>query len=138
MCIGALQLETDEKEMRREISYAIKNQLGVRCVCVEVVILCRAVTHILPPFLLLLLLLRLRVGLFTPDMAFEEIVKRQIQKLLQPALKCVDMVSGELGAVVQKCAEGVSMLSKERSILSSLFLSLPLPPADGEVPTAEG
>lgn len=121
MCIGALQLETDEKEMRREISYAIKNQLGVRCVCVEVVILYRAVTHILPPLLLLLLLLR--VGLFTPDMAFEEIVKRQIQKLLQPALKCVDMVSGELGAVVQKCAEGVSMLSKERSILSSLFLS---------------
>ena len=69
----------------------------------------RIVTHIppsLPP--------SLRVGLFTPDMAFEEIVKRQIQKLLQPALKCVDMVSGELGAVVQKCAEGVSMLSEER------------------------
>ena len=49
-----------------------------------------------------------RVGLFTPDMAFEEIVKRQIKKLLQPSLKCVDMVSNELGAVVQKCAEGVS------------------------------
>ena len=65
----------------------------------------RIVTHIPPS---------LRVGLFTPDMAFEEIVKRQIQKLLQPALKCVDMVSGELGAVVQKCAEGVSMLSEER------------------------
>ena len=41
-------------------------------------------------------------------MAFEEIVKRQIKKLLQPSLKCVDMVSNELGAVVQKCAEGVS------------------------------
>ena len=25
-----MQLETDEKEMRREISYEIKNQLGVR------------------------------------------------------------------------------------------------------------
>ena len=51
-----------------------------------------------------------RVGLFTPDMAFEEIVKRQIKKLLQPALKCVDMVSSELGAVVQKCSENVSVL----------------------------
>ena len=51
-----------------------------------------------------------RVGLFTPDMAFEEIVKRQIRKLLQPGLKCVDMVSSELGAVIQKCAEGVSVL----------------------------
>ena len=26
----SLQLETDEKQMRREISYEIKNQLGVR------------------------------------------------------------------------------------------------------------
>ena len=26
----AVQLETDEKEMRREIGYEIKNQLGVR------------------------------------------------------------------------------------------------------------
>ena len=33
VCSGVLQLETDEKEMRKEISYAIKNQLGVRCVC---------------------------------------------------------------------------------------------------------
>ena len=42
-------------------------------------------------------------------MAFEEIVKRQIKKLLQPALKCVDMVSTELGTVVQKCSAGVSL-----------------------------
>ena len=48
------------------------------------------------------------MGLFTPDMAFEEIVKRQIKKLLQPALKCVDMVSTELGSVIQKCSENVS------------------------------
>ena len=64
--------------MRKEITFAIKNQFGVR------------------------------VGLFTPDMAFEAIVKTQIDKLLQPALKCVDMVSSELGEVVQKCGEGVS------------------------------
>jgi len=71
-------LDTDEKQLRREIMLNIKNQLGVR------------------------------VGLFTPDMAFEAIVKEQIVKLLPPSLKCVDMVSTELGSVIQKCAEGVS------------------------------
>jgi dynamin GTPase len=72
-----VQLETDEKKLRKEIMFTIKNQLGVR------------------------------VGLFTPDMAFESIVKSQIDKLLKPSLKCVDLVSTELGAVIQKCGEGV-------------------------------
>ena len=70
-----MQLETDEKKLRKEILFTIKNQLGVR------------------------------VGLFTPDMAFESIVKEQIHKLLNPSLLCVDMVSSELGNVIQKCAE---------------------------------
>lgn len=73
-----LQLETDDKELRKVITISIKNQLGVR------------------------------VGLFTPDMAFEDVVKDQIRKLVQPAMKCIDMVSTELGEVVQKCGEGVS------------------------------
>lgn len=72
-----LQLERDEKQLRKQITFTIKNQLGVR------------------------------VGLFTPDMAFEAIVKDQIQKLLSPSLKCVDMVCSELSTVVQKCGEGV-------------------------------
>ena len=49
-----------------------------------------------------------RVGLFTPDMAFEQIVKRQIEKLVVPSLKCVDMVFTELSEVVKTCALGVS------------------------------
>ncbi len=73
-----LQLETDDKELRKVITISIKNQLGVR------------------------------VGLFTPDMAFEDVVKDQIRKLVQPAMKCIDMVSTELGEVVQKCGDGVS------------------------------
>ena len=71
-------METDEKKLRKEITINIKNQLGVR------------------------------VGLFTPDMAFESIVKEQIQKLLNPSLMCVDLVSTELGAIIQKCANVVS------------------------------
>ena len=49
------------------------------------------------------------MGLFTPDMAFEAIVKEQIVKLLPPSIKCVDLVSTELNDVVQKCSEGVSI-----------------------------
>lgn len=76
--LPTLQLETDGKELHKVITISIKNQLGVR------------------------------VGLFTPDMAFEDVVKDQIRKLVQPAMKCIDMVSTELGEVVQKCGDGVS------------------------------
>lgn len=52
-----------------------------------------------------------RVGLFTPDKAFDVLMKRQIARLLEPSLMCVDMVSTELGAIIQKCSEGVSRLA---------------------------
>uniref|UniRef100_A0A671MFD9 Dynamin-2 n=1 Tax=Sinocyclocheilus anshuiensis TaxID=1608454 RepID=A0A671MFD9_9TELE len=64
----------DEKELRREISHAIKNVHGVR------------------------------TGLFTPDLAFETIVKKQIRKLKEPSLKCVDLVVSELTTLVRKSA----------------------------------
>ncbi|KAI2668963.1 Dynamin-2 [Labeo rohita] len=35
-------------------------------------------------------------GLFTPDMAFEAIVKKQLIKLKEPCLKCIDLVIQEL------------------------------------------
>ena len=46
-------------------------------------------------------------GLFTPDMAFEAIVKKQIEQLKAPMLKCVDMVVEELSKVVHSCSERV-------------------------------
>ena len=49
----------------------------------------------------------MRVGLFTPDMAFEVITKNGIEKLQSPAMKCVDMVSNELLTVIKNCADGV-------------------------------
>ncbi|XP_043844813.1 dynamin-1 isoform X2 [Dromiciops gliroides] len=69
-----VKMEFDEKELRREISYAIKNIHGIR------------------------------TGLFTPDLAFEAIVKKQVQKLKEPTLKCVDMVVSELTATIRKCS----------------------------------
>ena len=70
-----VKMEFDEKELRREIAYAIRNIHGIR------------------------------VGLFTPDMAFEAIVKKQISRLKEPSLKCVDLVITELGNVVRRCTD---------------------------------
>lgn len=42
-------------------------------------------------------------------MAFEAVVKKQIDKLKGPSLKCVDMVISELTNVVHKCSSKVSM-----------------------------
>ncbi|XP_075793169.1 dynamin-3 isoform X8 [Pelodiscus sinensis] len=70
-----VKMEFNEKELRREISYAIKNIHGIR------------------------------TGLFTPDMAFEAIVKKQIVKLKGPCLKSVDLVMQELINTVKKCTK---------------------------------
>ncbi|KAF1613536.1 UNVERIFIED_CONTAM: Dynamin-2, partial [Eudyptes pachyrhynchus] len=67
-----VKMEFDEKDLRREISYAIKNIHGV-------------------------------TGLFTPDLAFEAIVKKQVVKLKEPCLKCVDLVIQELINTVRQC-----------------------------------
>ncbi|XP_064165449.1 dynamin-1a isoform X17 [Anguilla rostrata] len=70
-----VKMEFNEKELRKEISYAIKNIHGIR------------------------------TGLFTPDLAFEAIVKKQIQKVKEPCLKCIDMVVSELTSTIRKCSE---------------------------------
>ncbi|KTF83047.1 hypothetical protein cypCar_00030046, partial [Cyprinus carpio] len=59
-------------------------------------------------------------GLFTPDLAFEAIVKKQIQKLNGPCLKCIDMVVSELVFTIRKCSEKV--FSQKQSILQSRSL----------------
>jgi len=49
-----------------------------------------------------------RTGLFTPDLAFEAIVKKQVIKLKDPCLKCVDLVVTELATLIRKCTEKVN------------------------------
>ena len=73
-----VKMSCDEKDLRREISFAIRNIHGIR------------------------------VGLFTPDMAFEAIVKKQIAQLKEPILKCIDLVVQELSSVVRLCTDKVS------------------------------
>lgn len=54
-----------------------------------------------------------RTGLFTPDMAFETIVKKQVKKIKEPCLKCVDMVISELINTVRQCTKKVTGGSME-------------------------
>uniref|UniRef100_A0A8C4MR86 Dynamin-2 n=1 Tax=Equus asinus asinus TaxID=83772 RepID=A0A8C4MR86_EQUAS len=79
-----VKMEFDEKELRKEISYAIKNIHGIR------------------------------TGLFTPDLAFEATVKKQVQKLKEPSIKCVDMVVSELTATIRKCSEKLQQYPRLR------------------------
>ncbi|XP_033827682.1 dynamin-3 isoform X1 [Periophthalmus magnuspinnatus] len=79
-----IRIVFDEKELRREISHAIKNVHGVR------------------------------TGLFTPDLAFEAIVKKQIIKLKTPCIKCVDMVIQELINTVRQCTNKLNSYPRLR------------------------
>ncbi|XP_037036300.1 dynamin isoform X6 [Bradysia coprophila] len=79
-----VKMSCDEKDMRREISFAIRNIHGIR------------------------------VGLFTPDMAFEAIVKKQIAQLKEPILKCIDLVVQELSSVVRLCTDKMSRYPRLR------------------------
>jgi len=64
-----VRMEFDEKELRKEIAFAIRNIHGVR------------------------------VGLFTPDRAFDMVTKAQISKLKPPSIKLVDLVCQELMSI---------------------------------------
>ncbi|XP_040355789.1 dynamin-1 isoform X1 [Ixodes scapularis] len=88
-----VKMEFDEKELRKEIAFAIRNTHGIR------------------------------VGLFTPDMAFEAIVKKQIAKLKEPSIKCVDLVVAELGNVVRRCAEKMSRYPRLREETERIITS---------------
>ena len=63
----------DEKHLRKEIKIVIQNIRGVR------------------------------TGLFTPDMAFERIVKEQVEQLVSAPLNLVDQVTGEIVNAVRTC-----------------------------------
>lgn len=69
-----------------------------------------------------------RTGLFTPDMAFETIVKRQIGKIKEPCTKCVDMVISELVNTVRQCTKKVKKKQKIELylLLSTLIHKVPL------------
>ena len=81
---------------------------GRLTLCPLCCIICHGIRYI--PFLNVpsLFIKGIRVGLFTPDMAFEAIVKKQIARLKEPSLKCIDLVVQELTNVVRTVADKVS------------------------------
>ncbi|RCN33354.1 dynamin family protein [Ancylostoma caninum] len=88
-----VKMEIDEKEMRKEIQFAIRNIHGIR------------------------------VGLFTPDMAFEAIAKKQIARLKEPSLKCVDLVVNELANVIRQCAECLARYPRLRDEIERIVVT---------------
>ncbi|KAM9796690.1 dynamin 3a isoform X2 [Syngnathus typhle] len=78
------KIKCDERKLRMEIAYAIRNIHGVR------------------------------TGLFTPDMAFQAIVKKQISKLKIPCFGFVDMVCKELVSTIYECFNKLSSFPKLR------------------------
>lgn len=74
----------DEQQLRREIAFAIKNATGIR------------------------------IGLFTPDQAFTAIVRKQIERLRDPAIECLRWVTVELNSLIAKCAERMSRYPRLR------------------------
>ncbi|KAF5403761.1 Dynamin GTPase [Paragonimus heterotremus] len=79
-----LKIQFDEKTLRKEIGIAIQNIHGVR------------------------------PGLFTPDKAFDATVRKLIEKLRPPSMKCVDLVVGKLTDVVQLCGERMARFPRLR------------------------
>lgn len=79
-----VKIESDARMLRQEINYAIRNIHGVR------------------------------TGLFTPDMAFETIVKKKISNLKGPCIQFIDMVSQELITTVNQCISKLSSFPKLR------------------------
>lgn len=53
-------------------------------------------------------------------MAFEAIVKKQIERLKEPSLKCVDLVVNELASVVRGCAECVNRYPRLRDCVEQI------------------
>lgn len=88
-----VKMEIDEKEMRREIQFAIRNIHGVQ------------------------------VGLFTPDKAFKFIAKKQIARLREPSQKCVDLVVNELANVVRQTAESLARYPRLRDEIERIVVT---------------
>ncbi|KAI6646167.1 Dynamin-1 isoform X10 [Oopsacas minuta] len=76
------RVEYNERKLRKEIGFAIKTSQGFAG------------------------------GIFTPDIAFDSIVKGLINKMKEPSLRCVDLVINELGQNIKKSAQELSRFPK--------------------------
>ena len=67
-----------------------------------------------------------RPSLFVPEISFELLVKRQVRRLEEPSLRCVELVHEEMQRMIQHCGTQVTLVfilpifSAPRPILPSL------------------
>lgn len=62
-----------------------------------------------------------RPALFVPEVSFELLVKRQIRRLEEPSLRCVELVHEEMQRIVQHCGLNTQV---QLSCLLILFIYL--------------
>ena len=55
-----------------------------------------------------------------PEVSFELLVKRQIRRLEEPSLRCVELVHEEMQRIIQQCGAQVS--SARKFILYFIFI----------------
>ncbi|XP_050312820.1 dynamin-like [Anthonomus grandis grandis] len=88
-----VKMEWNEFELRKQIAIAICNIHGIR------------------------------IGLFTPDLAFDAIVKKQIERLKDPCIKIVDLVVAELLNIIHLCTERMSRYPRLRDLVERIVSS---------------
>lgn len=62
-----------------------------------------------------------RPALFVPEVAFELLVKRQIRRLEEPSLRCVELVHEEMQRIIQHCGTQVSNAANEYFVFCLSF-----------------
>lgn len=54
-----------------------------------------------------------RPALFVPEVSFELLVKRQMKRLEEPSLRCVELVHEELQRIIQHCSSYSTQVSQK-------------------------
>ena len=57
-----------------------------------------------------------RPALFVPEVSFELLVKRQVKRLEDPGLRCVELVHEELQRIIQHCGAQVRAREREKEV----------------------
>ncbi len=60
-----------------------------------------------------------RPSLFVPEVSFELLVKRQIRRLEEPSLRCVELVHEEMQRIIQQCGAQVKFFIQRRCFIQN-------------------
>lgn len=67
-----------------------------------------------------------RPSLFVPEVSFELLVKKQVKRLEEPSLRCVELVHEEMQRIIQHCSNYSTQVIASALVLSAnVCLSVP-------------